>query len=77
MPELTYVKANSLSPYQVELYKQTHHSLPKNANTLTHKHIDEDIKSHPPNPRDEQTPKLTANFHDKEKYVFNKQRLRL
>ena len=32
-PELTYVKANSLSPCQVELYKKTHQALPKNANS--------------------------------------------
>ena len=28
-PELKYVKANSLSPYQVELYKQKHQALQK------------------------------------------------
>ena len=37
--EFTYVKANSLSPYQVELYeKKAHQALLKNANSLTHEH---------------------------------------
>ena len=40
-PERIYVKANPLSPYQVELYKKTHQSLPKHANSLTDEHIDE------------------------------------
>ena len=57
-PELTDLKANSLSPYHVELYKKkTHQSLPKNANSLTSEQIDGYIKSHPSNPRDEESPK--------------------
>ena len=56
-PELTYVKANSLSPYQVDFYKTTHQSLP----TITNKQIHDYIKSHPSNPRDEKSPKSIAN----------------
>ena len=75
-PELTYVKANSLSPYQVELQKRTHQSLPKNANSLTHKQINEYIQSHPFNPRDEKSPGLVANLNDKEKYVLHMDNLK-
>ena len=70
-PELTYVKANSLSPYQVELYKRTHQALPKNANSLTNEQIDEYRKSHPSNPRYEISPKLIANLNDTEHYVLH------
>ena len=72
-PELTYVKANSLSPYQVEVYRNT--SLPKDANSLTNEQIDEYIKSHPSNPRDEKSPKLIANLNDKEQYVLPYEKL--
>ena len=67
---IIYVKANSLSPYQVELYKKTQ-SLPKKANSLTDEQMDEYIKSHPSKPRDEKSPKLTANLNDKEQYVLH------
>ena len=61
-PELTNVKANSLSPYRIELHKTTHHSLPKDANSLTDEQIHEYIKSRPSNPRDEKSPKLITKF---------------
>ena len=57
--------------------KKTHQSLPKNANSSTHKQIDEYIKSHPSNPRDEKTPKLIANLNDKEKYVLHMRNLKV
>ena len=52
-PELMNVKADSLSPYQIELYKGTHTKLPRHVNSLTDEEIDEYIKSHPSKPTDE------------------------
>ena len=59
----------------VQLSKKAHQSLPKNADSLTRKQIDEYIESHPSNPRDEKSPKLMANLNDKEKYVFHMKNL--
>ena len=47
------VKADSLSPYQIELYTKTHPKLPRHANSLTDEEIDEYIKSHQSKPTDE------------------------
>ena len=65
------VNANSLSPYQIEVYKKAHPKLPRHANSWTDEAIDEYIKSHPSKPTYEKSPKLIANWNDKVIYVIH------
>ena len=61
-------KTNALSPYQVELPKKhiTHY-----LKLLIHQQIDEYIKSHQSNPREDKSPKFIANLNGKEQYMLH------
>ena len=56
--------------------KKTHQALPKNANSLTNEQIDEHIKPHPSNPRDEKSPTIIADLDDKELLVLHMKNLK-